>query len=188
MYTHHTRPAARRIATTSVYNHYTQLASKQIARTHARTHARTGTQTHTHAHTHARTRTHTHAHAHTHTHTHTRVPNSPTTLNSKHWFPTSSSNNCHSWIGPGSRKTVSWRTVFRRWCTNGGMFVRDISNYTRRFFHNHPRCLRQHIWNPKSFELYPYPPPPYPLPPFSPSLINLMVSVDVQYHVYITET
>ena len=30
----------------------------------------------------------------------------------------------------------------------------------------------------------PLPPPPYPLPPFSPSLINLMVSVDVKHYVY----
>ena len=29
------------------------------------------------------------------------------------------------------------------------------------------------------------PPPPYPLPPFSPSLISLMVSVDVKHHVYL---
>ena len=27
-------------------------------------------------------------------------------------------------------------------------------------------------------------PPPYPLPPFSPSLISLMVTVDVEHHVY----
>ena len=31
----------------------------------------------------------------------------------------------------------------------------------------------------------PLPPPPYPLPPFSPSLISLMVSVDVKHHVYL---
>ena len=30
----------------------------------------------------------------------------------------------------------------------------------------------------------PLPPPPYPLPPLSPSLISLMVSVDVKHHVY----
>ena len=29
------------------------------------------------------------------------------------------------------------------------------------------------------------PPPPYPLPSFSPSLISLMVSVDVKHHVYL---
>ena len=29
------------------------------------------------------------------------------------------------------------------------------------------------------------PPPPYPLPPFSPSLISLMVSVDIKSHVYV---
>ena len=29
------------------------------------------------------------------------------------------------------------------------------------------------------------PPPPYPLPPFSPSIINLTVSVDVKHHVYL---
>ena len=29
------------------------------------------------------------------------------------------------------------------------------------------------------------PPPPYRLPPFSPSLISLMVSVDVKHHVYL---
>ena len=29
----------------------------------------------------------------------------------------------------------------------------------------------------------PLPPPPYPLPPFSPSLISLVVSVDVKHHV-----
>ena len=29
------------------------------------------------------------------------------------------------------------------------------------------------------------PPLPYPLPPFSPSLISLMVSVDVKHHVYL---
>ena len=28
-------------------------------------------------------------------------------------------------------------------------------------------------------------PPPYPLPPFSLSLISLMVSVDVKHHVYL---
>ena len=31
----------------------------------------------------------------------------------------------------------------------------------------------------------PLPPPPYPLPSFSPSLISLMVSVDVEHHVYL---
>ena len=31
------------------------------------------------------------------------------------------------------------------------------------------------------------PPPPYPLPPFSPSLISLMVSVDVKHHVYFSQ-
>ena len=31
----------------------------------------------------------------------------------------------------------------------------------------------------------PLPPPPYPLPPFSPSLISLMFSVDVKHHVYL---
>ena len=31
----------------------------------------------------------------------------------------------------------------------------------------------------------PLPPPPYLLPPFSQSLISLMVSVDVKYHVYL---
>ena len=31
----------------------------------------------------------------------------------------------------------------------------------------------------------PLPPPPYPLPPFPPSLISLMVSVDVKHHVYL---
>ena len=31
----------------------------------------------------------------------------------------------------------------------------------------------------------PLPPPPYPLAPFSPSLISLMVSVDVRHHVYL---
>ena len=35
----------------------------------------------------------------------------------------------------------------------------------------------------KSF--FPLPPLPYPLPPFSPSLISLMVSVDVKQHVYL---
>ena len=30
----------------------------------------------------------------------------------------------------------------------------------------------------------PLPPPPYPLPPFSQSLINLTVSVDVKHYVY----
>ena len=30
----------------------------------------------------------------------------------------------------------------------------------------------------------PLPPPPYPLSPFSPSLISLVVSVDVKHHVY----
>ena len=30
-----------------------------------------------------------------------------------------------------------------------------------------------------------FPPPPYSLPPFSPSLIILMVSVDVKHHVYL---
>ena len=35
----------------------------------------------------------------------------------------------------------------------------------------------------------PLPPPPYPLPfpPFSPSLISLMVSVDVKHHVYLLD-
>ena len=31
----------------------------------------------------------------------------------------------------------------------------------------------------------PLPTPPYPLHPFSPSLISLMVSVDVKHHVYL---
>ena len=31
----------------------------------------------------------------------------------------------------------------------------------------------------------PLPPSPYPLPPFSPSLISLMVSVHVKHHVYL---
>ena len=31
----------------------------------------------------------------------------------------------------------------------------------------------------------PLPPPPYPLAPFTPSLISLMVSVDVKHHVYL---
>ena len=31
----------------------------------------------------------------------------------------------------------------------------------------------------------PPPPPPYPLPPFSSSLISLVVSVDVKHHVYL---
>ena len=31
----------------------------------------------------------------------------------------------------------------------------------------------------------PLPPPPYPLSPFSPSLISLMVSLDVKHHVYL---
>ena len=31
----------------------------------------------------------------------------------------------------------------------------------------------------------PLPTSPYPLPPFSPSLISLMVSVDVKHHVYL---
>ena len=30
-----------------------------------------------------------------------------------------------------------------------------------------------------------FPPPPYPLPPFSPSLISLMDSVDVKHHAYL---
>ena len=34
----------------------------------------------------------------------------------------------------------------------------------------------------------PLPPPPYPLSPFSPSLISLMVSVDVKHHVYLLYT
>ena len=34
--------------------------------------------------------------------------------------------------------------------------------------------------------IVPLTPPPYPLPPFSPSLISLMVSVDVKHHVYFT--
>ena len=39
----------------------------------------------------------------------------------------------------------------------------------------------------KDSGLYPPPPPTssYPLPPFSPSQINLMVSVDVKHHVYL---
>ena len=34
---------------------------------------------------------------------------------------------------------------------------------------------------------FPLPPPPYPIPhpPFSPSLMSLMVSVDVKHHVYL---
>ena len=38
----------------------------------------------------------------------------------------------------------------------------------------------------RSMDLYigPPPPPPYLLPPFSPSLISLMVSADVKHHVY----
>ena len=31
----------------------------------------------------------------------------------------------------------------------------------------------------------PLPPPPYPLPPIFPSLISLMISVDVKHHVYL---
>ena len=34
----------------------------------------------------------------------------------------------------------------------------------------------------------PLPPPPKPLSPFSPSLISLMVSVDVKHHVYLLTT
>ena len=34
--------------------------------------------------------------------------------------------------------------------------------------------------------MFTYLQPPYPLPPFSPSLISLKVSVDVQHHVYFT--
>ena len=33
--------------------------------------------------------------------------------------------------------------------------------------------------------ILPLHPPPYPFPPFSPSLISLMVSVDVKHHVYL---
>ena len=32
---------------------------------------------------------------------------------------------------------------------------------------------------------FPLPPPSYPIHPFSPSLISLMVSVDVKHHVYL---
>ena len=34
----------------------------------------------------------------------------------------------------------------------------------------------------------PLPTPPYPLPPFYPSLISLMVSVDVKHHVHLLTT
>ena len=34
----------------------------------------------------------------------------------------------------------------------------------------------------------PLPPPLYPIPPFSPSLISLMVSVDVKHHVYLRDS
>ena len=43
------------------------------------------------------------------------------------------------------------------------------------------QCRDRYIISPPN---PPPPPPPYPLPPFSPSLINLVVSVDVKHHVY----
>ena len=63
--------------------------------------------------------------------------------NSKRRFRHPSSNHCHNWLRHRSWKTVSQQTVFR-WCSNGGTFVTDNSNYIRGFFHNRPRCLRQH--------------------------------------------
>ena len=40
-------------------------------------------------------------------------------------------------------------------------------------------------WQCSDRYIFPLPPPPCPLPPFSTSLISLMVSVDVKHHVYL---
>ena len=62
-------------------------------------------------------------------------------------------------------------------------------NETLKWLSSLPILMQESFWWWQRSDRYiislPPPPPPYPLPPFSPSLISLKVSVDVKHHVYL---
>ena len=61
-------------------------------------------------------------------------------------------------------------------------------NYeTLKWLSSPPILMQKSFWWWQCSDIHnlPLPPPPYPLPPISPSLISLMVSVDVKHHVYL---
>ena len=60
-------------------------------------------------------------------------------------------------------------------------------NQTLKWFSSLPIVMQKLFWGWQCSDRYIislFPPPPYP-PPFSPSLISLVVSVDVTHHVYL---